>query len=170
MRVQEASSSSSSRCTYHVFLSFRSEDTRKTFTSHLYTVLIGAGIRTFLDDVEIERGESIKSELEKAVKESRISIIVFSNGYASSRRCHDELARILECKRNIGHKVLPIFYDVKPSELKEQVETLVETFSKNYEETKTEADKLKKEWMDNMEGWKAALSKVANLEGMIIEM
>lgn len=169
MRVQEASSSSS-RNTHHVFLSFRGEDTRKTFTGHLYTSLIDAGIRTFVDDVELERGESIKSELEKAIKESRISIIVFSNGYASSKSCLDELLRILECKKTMGQKVLPVFYNMKPSQLKEQIRTLIEALCK-VEEVKAEAetDQMKKERMDKVEGWKAALREVADIKGMELQ-
>ncbi|KAG5545356.1 hypothetical protein RHGRI_017731 [Rhododendron griersonianum] len=59
---QEASSSTSPY-SYHVFLSFRGEDTRKSFTDHLYTALDHAGFRTIKDDDGIERGEKIQSEL-----------------------------------------------------------------------------------------------------------
>ncbi|TYI91334.1 hypothetical protein E1A91_D03G184700v1, partial [Gossypium mustelinum] len=66
-----------SRCTYHVFLSFRGEDTRKSFTDHLYTALVHLGIQTFRDDEEIERGNNIKDEIEKAIlHHSKISIVV----------------------------------------------------------------------------------------------
>ncbi|KAI8556490.1 hypothetical protein RHMOL_Rhmol05G0257000 [Rhododendron molle] len=68
MKSQEDSSSASS-CSYHVFLSFRGEDTRKTFTDHFYTALNQAGFRTFRDDDGIEKGEDIKSELEKGTSE-----------------------------------------------------------------------------------------------------
>ncbi|KAI8553572.1 hypothetical protein RHMOL_Rhmol05G0026200 [Rhododendron molle] len=78
IRSQVASSSSTSPCSYHVFLSFRGEDTRKTFTDHLYTALDYAGFRTFRDDDGFERGENVKSELQKAIQESRISIVVLS--------------------------------------------------------------------------------------------
>ncbi|KAI5315329.1 hypothetical protein L3X38_044505 [Prunus dulcis] len=61
---------------YDVFLSFRGEDTRKTFTDHLYTAFINAGFRTFRDDDELERGEDIKPELQKAIQQSRSSVIV----------------------------------------------------------------------------------------------
>jgi len=41
---------------YDVFLSFRGEDTRKTFTDHLYTALVQVGIQTFRDDDELPVG------------------------------------------------------------------------------------------------------------------
>ncbi|KAI8556050.1 hypothetical protein RHMOL_Rhmol05G0222500 [Rhododendron molle] len=90
MKSQEASSSVSP-CSYHVFLSFRGEDTRKTFTDHLYIALGQAGFHTFRDDDGLEKGEDIKSELLKAIRELRISIIVFSKNYASSSWCLEEL-------------------------------------------------------------------------------
>jgi hypothetical protein len=42
---------------YDVFLSYRGEDTGKTFTDHLYTALVQAGIHTFRDDDELPRGK-----------------------------------------------------------------------------------------------------------------
>ncbi|GMP63451.1 hypothetical protein CsSME_00025141 [Camellia sinensis var. sinensis] len=110
VRAQDASSSDSP-CSYHV-LSFRGEDTRKTFTDHLYTALKHVGFRTFKDDDETERGENIEFELQKAIQESRISIVVFSKDYASSSWCLDELVMILKRRKTTGHVVLPVFYHV----------------------------------------------------------
>ncbi|KAL7205526.1 hypothetical protein ACSBR2_018459 [Camellia fascicularis] len=114
-------SSSKSRCSYHVYLSF-AEDTCKNFTDHLYTALIGASFRTFRnddDDDAMERGE-----LEKAIKESGSSIIVFSKDYASLRRCLDELVMILKCKRNFKHVILPVFYGMDPFQVRKQLAVL----------------------------------------------
>jgi len=128
----------SSRCrpegTYDVFLSFRGEDIRKTFTGHLYAALVQAGIHTFLDDVELPRGEEISEQLLKAIRESKISIVVFSKGYASSRWCLNELVEILKCKRKkTGQIVLPIFYDIDPSDVRKQTGSFAEAFDKHEE-------------------------------------
>ncbi|KAK9205243.1 hypothetical protein WN943_015510 [Citrus x changshan-huyou] len=69
---------------YDAFLSFRGADSRKSFISHLYAALNGKGIYVFKDDKELERGASISPGLLKAIETSRISIIVFSQNYASS--------------------------------------------------------------------------------------
>ncbi|MFS7990224.1 putative TIR domain-containing protein [Helianthus anomalus] len=64
---------------YDVFLSFRGEDTRKGFVGHLYVALEHKGIYTYKDDETLARGESIGPTLLKAIEESRIAVVVFSN-------------------------------------------------------------------------------------------
>ncbi|KAK2993665.1 hypothetical protein RJ640_009480 [Escallonia rubra] len=115
-------------------------DTRKAFSDHLYTALDQAGYHTFRDNNEIERGESINSELEKAIQQSRISIIVFSKDYASSKACLYELVIILRCKRTSGHVVLPIFYDVDPTVVGNQTDSFSEAFAGYEEQLKAETN------------------------------
>ncbi|KAM7481971.1 hypothetical protein LguiB_006554 [Lonicera macranthoides] len=124
VRAQEAASLTF-KYNYQVFLSFRGPDTRKTFTDHLYTALVQAGLRTFIDDNEIERGKRLELELGKAIQQSRISIIVLSKNYASSKWCLNEVLMILEWSRTRGHEVLPVFYDVNPSDGTESIEVLM---------------------------------------------
>ncbi|KAL7208400.1 hypothetical protein ACSBR1_030203 [Camellia fascicularis] len=115
-----SSSSTQPRWSYDVFLSFRGEDTRKNFTDHLYEALVQAGIHTFRDDDELPRGREISLELLKSIEGSKISIVVFSRNYASSRWCLDELVKIIECKKTLGQLLVPIFYDVDPSDVRHQ--------------------------------------------------
>ncbi|KAL7205625.1 hypothetical protein ACSBR2_018535 [Camellia fascicularis] len=168
-RVQEASSSLF-RCAYHVFLSFRGKDTRKTFIDHLYTALVNVGIHTFRDDDEIERGENIKLELKKAIEESRISIVVFSKGYASSSWCLDELVKILERKSTSRHVVLPVFYNVDPTQVRNQTGSFAKALALHEKQFQEEIDDRKKQQhMEKVEGWRAALREVADLGGMVLQ-
>ncbi|KAJ6861175.1 TMV resistance protein N isoform X2 [Populus alba x Populus x berolinensis] len=121
--VQGITSSSSSSSSYppplymyDVFLSFRGKDTRNNFTSHLYSNLKQRGIDVYMDDRELERGKPIEPALWKAIEESRFSVIIFSGDYASSPWCLDELVKIVQCMKEMGQTVLPVFYDVDPSE------------------------------------------------------
>ncbi|CAL5340851.1 unnamed protein product [Camellia sinensis] len=168
VRSQETSSSNS-HCSYDVFLSFRGEDTRKTFTDHLCTALVHAGFRTFRDDDGIERGENIKLELNKAIQESKISIVVFSEDYASSSWCLDELVTILERRRTVGHVVLPVFYHVDPSHVRKQKKSFKEAFMRHEERFRAEASGRKVEWIGKVEEWKAALKDAADLAGMNLQ-
>ncbi|XP_028763766.1 disease resistance protein RLM3-like [Neltuma alba] len=104
---------------YEVFLSFRGEDTRHTFSSYLYEALRQAGIHTFMD-YKLDKGDHISSSLLKTIEESEISLIIFSEDYASSTWCMDELVHIMKCKDKYGRLVIPIFYNVDPSNIRKQ--------------------------------------------------
>ena len=146
-------SSSTRRWDCNVFLSFRGEDTRNGFTSHLYRALVDNGFKTFIDDV-LPRGEQISAELLKAIKSARISIIIFSQNYAFSSWCLDELVEILNCKQN-GQLVLPIFYKVDPSEIRKQEGNFKVALAKQESKFKNNIEKVQR--------WRAALNEAASL-------
>ncbi|GMI65475.1 hypothetical protein like AT5G17680 [Hibiscus trionum] len=150
-------SSSISRKKYDVFLSFRGEDTRKNFTDHLYDALKRRGIVTFRDDSKLEAGEEIAPELFKAIQQSWCSVIVFSETYAFSGWCLEELAEIVKQRNDKCHKVFPIFYNVDPSDLRKQKEKVEEAFAKHEERYKEDEDKIQR--------WRNALTQVANIKG-----
>jgi hypothetical protein len=161
--MASSSSSSSSSLSrpgwgYDVFLSFRGEDTRKNFTDHLYTALHHARIHAFRDDDELRRGEEISLQLLKAIQESKISIVVFSKGYASSTWCLAELEKILDCRHTTGQIVLPVFYDIDPSDIRKQAGSFAEAFDRHEERFKEEMEKVQK--------WRKALVEAANLSGL----
>ena len=149
------SSSMTSWWKYDVLLSFSGVDTRRSFTDHLLAALKQKSILTFKDDEGLDRGKSILSELLKAIKESRFAVIIFSKNYASSRWCLDELAEIVKCKKEKGLTILPIFYDVDPSDVRKQTGTFGQAFNKHED----------KENIKKVETWRDALKEVANLSG-----
>ena len=114
------SSSSTLRWKYDVFLSFRGEDTRTSFTDHLYDALKRKGVLTFRDDEKLERGKSISQELLNAIEESRFAIIIFSRNFASSTWCLNELEKIVRSVKETGLTILPVFYDVDASDVRNQ--------------------------------------------------
>ncbi|KAM3301132.1 hypothetical protein P3S67_015633 [Capsicum chacoense] len=141
---------------YDVFLSFKSEDTGKNFTNHLSIALNLARFHTFEggDNEESRREEDINLELpNKAIQESKICIVVFSQTYASSSWCLDQLVVILEHKIKFACMILPIFYHVDPSNLRNHKGSFGEVLDKHEEKFKCERhgsnekereDKLKK--------------------------
>ncbi|PHT85320.1 hypothetical protein T459_07426 [Capsicum annuum] len=156
LRGESSTSSSQTKWSYDVFLSFRGEDTRNNFSGHLYTRLCHVGFKTFIDDEELRKGDVISTKLEKAIEESRISIIVFSKSYASSSWCLGELVKILECKDKLKQIVLRIFYDVDPSHVRRQTGEFGKTFAMLKERSFT---------AERVEKWRAALTEAANLSG-----
>lgn len=105
---------------YDAFLSFRGEDTRRNFTGHLYHALVTNGINTFKDDEELETGGVIAEALIQAIEESKVFFVIFSKNCAYSKWCLNELVKIIECMKAKQRRVVPIFYDVDPSEVRRQ--------------------------------------------------
>ena len=162
MSTERALSPSSSstftpRWKYDVFLSFRGKDTRNNFTDHLYFALKQKGISTFRDDEKLERGKSISPELSKAIEESRFAIVIFSRNYAFSTWCLDELAKVIGCVKETGMTVLPIFYNVDPSDIRKQIGTFAQAFVEHEERFKENIKKVQK--------WRDALREAGNLSG-----
>ncbi|CAN8255910.1 unnamed protein product [Cochlearia groenlandica] len=140
--------------THQVFPSFRGEDVRRGFLSHVQKELKAKGIAAFIDD-EMKRSGSIGPELFRAITESKIAIVLLSRNYASSSWCLNELSEIMKCKEEIGQTVMTIFYGVDPSDVRNQTGE----FGKAFEKTcvgKTEEVKQR---------WRRALTNVANILG-----
>lgn len=156
-----SSSSSNVQWRYDVFLSFRGEDTRNNFTSHLYTALNQKGLVTFRDDEQLRKGEEISAALLEAIESSWISVIVFSENYADSSWCLDELVKIMECKELRGQMVCPIFYDVDPHTVRKQTGSYGEALERH----KRRRLKCGATGREKVGLWKLALEKTANLSG-----
>ncbi|GJZ78079.1 TMV resistance protein N-like protein, partial [Tanacetum coccineum] len=153
-----SSSSPNNITRFDVFLSFRGEDTRHSFTDHLYAALRRAGISTFRDSDDISRGHVLVPEITKAIIASKASIVVLSTNYATSRWCLEELGLILEQRRKFNHFVLPVFYHVDPSDVRNQKYSFaIEVYDEGLKWTES-----------NVNRWKAALTEVSNLSGITI--
>ncbi|MED6120216.1 hypothetical protein PIB30_019009 [Stylosanthes scabra] len=146
--------------TYDAFLSFRGEDTRSGFTGYLYYTLTNRGINTFIDDEKLGRGKEIVSTLFTAIEQSRIAIVVLSKNYAASSFCLDELVKILECVKGKGRLIIPVFYDVDPSDVRKQTGTYGEALAVHENKFKFKANKL-----ERLKRWRMALEKIADLSG-----
>ncbi|KAM7511764.1 hypothetical protein LguiB_010639 [Lonicera macranthoides] len=141
---------------YEVFLSFHGGDTRKGFTDVLYTFLIVAGVWTYRDNEELRVGKRISDELLKAIKQSRISVPIFSKNYASSKWCMLEYAQMVECMEKEGQQIFPIFYDVEPHEVRHQTGSYRMAFWKH----------RLRFGKDTIQQWKYALNKVGEMKGL----
>ncbi|XP_048133560.1 disease resistance protein L6-like [Rhodamnia argentea] len=160
MEYSEPGSSSdaaqASRSEYGVFLSFRGPDTRNGFTDFLYHGLLDAGVRVFRDEEERRVGEVFDDGLLRAIDKSLLYIPIFSQNYASSTLCLHELAHIVEnVSKSEGKKrILPIFYDVEPHDVRLRTSLYGDAF--RYHEER---------FPDQVEAWRKALNAVGNLNG-----
>jgi hypothetical protein len=142
---------------YDVFLSFRGEDTRHGFIGNLWKALDDKGVRTFIDNVKLLKGDEITPSLLKAIDESMMAIVVLSENYASSSFCLQELSKILDAIKDKGRCVLPVFYKVDPSDIRK--------LKKSYGAAMAQHEKRSSNNMNLLQKWKNALNQVANLSG-----
>ncbi|XP_050154529.1 disease resistance protein RPV1-like isoform X7 [Malus sylvestris] len=156
MASSSSSSSSGLGWKYDVFINFRGEDTRRGFVSHLYKALAKKPINAFIDAEKLRKGDHL-SQLLTAIRESRISIVVFSQDYASSTWCLKELVQILECKDTNNQIVLPIFYEVDPSDIRRLKRKFAEAFAKHDRDSNAE--------MEEVQRWRSALKTATSLSG-----
>ncbi|KAF8029084.1 hypothetical protein BT93_E1685 [Corymbia citriodora subsp. variegata] len=154
-------SSSKPKRIYHVFLSFRGTDVRNNFLDHLYRALDLKGIYTYVDSEELKKGDQIASALMKAIEESHIAVIIFSEDYASSTWCLEEAVKIMECKEERDLKVFPVFYKVEPREVRTPREKYKEAMDKHESKFGENSEKMKR--------WKKALLDAGNLSGWLVK-
>ncbi|KAK3416175.1 hypothetical protein EUGRSUZ_H02019 [Eucalyptus grandis] len=155
--VMASSSSKKPRRSYDVFLSFRGPDVRNHFLSHLYAALDQVGISTYIDNEELRKGEQISPALMKAIEESQIAIVVFSENYASSTWCLEEISKIMECKEKKGLMVLPVFYKVEPREVRGQKQSYGKAMGEHEVKFGKNSEQVKR--------WKKALYDAGGLSG-----
>ncbi|XP_039164287.1 disease resistance protein RUN1-like isoform X1 [Eucalyptus grandis] len=150
-----STSNGTSQVQFDVFLSFRGPDTRANFTDYLYHALLDKGIHVFIDKKGIDIGEEIGPEIFQAIDNSKICIPIFSRGYASSSWCLRELEHMVECRKTKELEVMPIFYDVEPSDVK--LETKV------YRDALTLHEQTR--GVEIVQRWAAALKEVTGIKG-----
>nr|WIL59979.1 nodulation protein [Melilotus officinalis] len=140
---------------YDVFVSFRGEDIRRGFLSHLVKAFSGKQISVFVDD-KLKTGTDIAPSLVEAIEGSSIALIIFSKNYASSHWCLEELVKIIECKEKYGQIIIPVFYGVDPTDVRHQ--------KNSYENAFVELDE--KYNSSVVQNWRHVLKKSANLSGI----
>uniref|UniRef100_A0A0R0F079 TIR domain-containing protein n=1 Tax=Glycine max TaxID=3847 RepID=A0A0R0F079_SOYBN len=117
--METSSSSNDSKKGHEVLLSFRGDGTRNTFTGHLNVALKRCDIRTYINDHDLKRGDEISYTLLKEIEDANLSW------------CLDEVVKILECKQRHGQILLPVFYHVEPSTVRNQTGSYPEAFAEH---------------------------------------
>ncbi|KAF9671358.1 hypothetical protein SADUNF_Sadunf12G0039000 [Salix dunnii] len=149
-----SSSPAALRLRWDVFLSFRGEDTRGSFTKDLYSSLMEQDIRVFLDDSGMIQGDEIAPTLMEAIQDSASSIIILSPRYANSHWCLEEMEKICELRRLI----LPVFYQVDPSNVRRQKGPFEQDFENH---SKRFGEKVVK--------WREAMTKIGGISGFVFD-
>ncbi|XP_054782010.1 TMV resistance protein N-like [Prosopis cineraria] len=132
MGASASTSASSSQVKYEIFIRFRGSDIRFGFLNNLTTALRGKQMDVYVDD-RLERGDEISLALEGAIEGSKIAL-------AGNQQI-----------------VIPIFYDVDPTDVRHQKGTYAKSFNDHGQRFKDNMDKLKM--------WRSVLKKTTALSG-----
>ncbi|KAG6624282.1 hypothetical protein CIPAW_16G015400 [Carya illinoinensis] len=145
---------------YDVFLHF-CKDTRRSFADHLYADLKRKGIVVFREEETLKRGKYISQALLKAIQKSHYAIVILSANYASSKWCLRELAEIVEWKKRMNLiKIIPIFYHVEPSDVRNQKGTFAKAFAAHEMDSKVDIKEI--------DTWRNAFKEVSSIAGYIV--
>jgi len=140
---------------YDVFINHRGTDVKNSLASLIYNHLKSkeSTLRVFLDQKEIPYGVDFATAIETAIQSSSVHIAIFSERYAESSWCLDELDLILRSKRPL----IPVFCDVEPWALRRIDKGC---FQKAFEKHEG------REPVEKTKRWKDALSQASFLQGM----
>ncbi|KAL5147737.1 Inactive disease resistance protein RPS4 [Glycine soja] len=107
-----------------LFVSFRGIGTRNSFTDHLFAALQG------ITKISMKENSYWNMSSSKQLKDPI--------DYASSTWCMKELTKIVDWVQETGPSVLPVFYDVTPSEVRKQSGQFGEAFTEHEERPQNE--------------------------------
>jgi len=141
---------------HDVFISFRGTDVRRGLLSHLKRELDRKNIDAYVDE-RLDKGGEISSKLLRAIEGSQVLLVVFSKDYASSQWCLKELAKMVECMETSKQILLPVFFNVDPSDVRHQNGDYGDALAKH--EEKFKGNMLK------VQSWRSALKKAGSLSG-----
>ena len=110
-----SSDPNSNNSSFDVFISHHGGDTKKTFASHLYHRLHSYGLKVFLDQPELQRGDDFAPQIRGAIRAASVNVAILSQRYAESEWCLNEL--LWMCTESKA-PIIPVFYHVKPAELR----------------------------------------------------
>uniref|UniRef100_A0A6N2ND01 TIR domain-containing protein n=1 Tax=Salix viminalis TaxID=40686 RepID=A0A6N2ND01_SALVM len=98
----------------NVFINHRGIDTKRTVATLLYDHFYRLNLHPFLDSKNMKPGDKLFDNINGAIRKCKVGVAVFSPRYCESYFCLHELALMMESRK----KVIPIFCDVKPSQLR----------------------------------------------------
>ncbi|KAH7404131.1 hypothetical protein KP509_15G012100 [Ceratopteris richardii] len=104
-----------------VFLCHNKMDTQRNAVSVFRGILGSRGITCKVVDYEKERDE-MKLDVEKAIRNSTVQVIFLSENFVKCKDCLEEVDKIMvySTKRPFEVKILPVFYNVPPSDVRHQ--------------------------------------------------
>ncbi|KAF3793288.1 Disease resistance protein [Nymphaea thermarum] len=153
--VESSPPVSDERLEFVAHVSFRRKESSKRqqrFTNLLYAAFARECIKFSGEHGEEEEGgDQEVGKVVAAVERSEVFVPIFSRSFAESSRCLMEVEKMVECKR----RILPIFFDVDPSDVRRQRGPFEQPF----------ADHEKRFSKEKVKAWRDALGETGEISG-----
>lgn len=120
-----------SRLKYDVYFSYRGIDTRFNIRTRLYDAFVQNKLRCFRD---LEIGCEIGPGYIEAMEDPAASVIILSPHYANSTWCLEELVRLCDLSSSFRRPMIPVFYGVDPSHVRDHFAHDFERHAERYSE------------------------------------
>lgn len=108
-------------------------------------------------------GDTISDAIHAAIQSASVHVTIFSERYAESRWCLEELHWILRSYHEQNRKVIPVFCDVEPADLR-HIESGCYNNAFHKHQSKGRVS------MEEIEKWKKALSEAAGISGILFKL
>ncbi|ESW06224.1 hypothetical protein PHAVU_010G029700 [Phaseolus vulgaris] len=155
--MEFASSSSKLPRMYDVLINFNGEDIQRKFVSHLDSALSAVGLTTFLHHPNALNPTHIQQPI---LNLCRVAIVVFTRTYSQSAWCLHQLQQIIKWHQTYYRHVLPVYYEIEPSDVRLQKGDFGEAFKATAQETFS-----RQQLEHGISRWSHALTKAANFFG-----
>ncbi|CAL9241904.1 unnamed protein product [Arabidopsis halleri] len=150
-----------------VFISFHGDELRDNFIRYLVWGLRDERVNVFIDRAEANRRDirNLSTKIEESniafLDPPLIAVVIFSKRYTESEMCLNEHQKMHEHVEQSNLKVIPVFYDVSISDVK----NLQGEFGNHFEEMRMKYanDPLK------VLNWEYSLSSIAERTGLTSE-
>jgi len=152
--MEFASSSSKLPEMYDVLINFNGEDIQRKFVSHLNSALSAVGFTTFLHHENAVNSTHIQQPI---LNLCRVAIVVFTKSYSESAWCLHQLQQIIKWHQTYFRHVLPVYYEIPPSDVRLQKGDFGKAFKATAHQT------FSRQLLEHaMSRWSHALTKTAN--------
>lgn len=103
---------------WDVFISYASED-KDTIAIPLAELLRNEGLRVWFDRFELRAGDSISQSIEIGLANSQVGVVILSQTSLRKNWTKYEIAALKQLYINFARRIVPVWKDIGPSEIKE---------------------------------------------------
>lgn len=112
---------------WDIFICHASED-KKEVARPISNLLSAFGLRVWLDESELELGDSLREKIDDGLAQSRFGIVILSPNFFAKHWTKSELGGLIAREVEDGKVVLPILHNLTPAAVRQHSPILADRF------------------------------------------